>query len=113
MSCTLTGLIGAAGLHEARIIWGNEPLGVSLDRWETAAPPRAAEQVQVPLAGTEELQETHTPVPTGVAEAEKYQVILQPRLPHHPRSALPVVPKLPNRVLRIVVVPGHAVVFQK
>src|ERR1700751_873056 len=90
-----------------------ESFGVHLDLCETTTTPRPAEQIQVPLAGSEEMEEAHAPVPAGMGKTEQGKVILKAHPLHPPGGDLPVVPELSNRVLRVVVIPRDTVVIQE
>src|SRR4029453_8608432 len=59
------------------------------------------------------MQKTYAFVSAGLTEAQQDQVLTEPLLAQHPGRMLPVVRKLLDGMLGIVVIPRHAIVMEK
>jgi hypothetical protein len=92
----------------------DEALGVDFDHG-TPPPcaPRRAERIDVTLSRKEEPQETDAPIATSVTETEQHQVVGQACFLHNPDCVLAVVGEALDGVLRVVVVPGNAIMLDE
>ena len=77
------------------------------------ASPRLRERVEVEPSRAEEPQEAQVLVPAGLVDAEEHQVIPQPLLGERGADDLPAAREQLDGILRVVVVPGDAVVVEE
>lgn len=59
------------------------------------------------------VQKRHIPVPASLSQAQHVQIFLKPAFGHHPVDAAAVEGKCFDCRLRVVVVPGHAIVVEE
>src|SRR5262249_36423203 len=89
-------------------------LRIEIVRQHPASPPAPiAEDIDIPLLGDEELQEADALVDARLLDAQQGQVTRQAGFRQQAVGDLPVIRESLDSVLRVVVVPGHAVVIQE
>src|SRR5205085_4525754 len=85
-----------------------------LDRGERSPPlSRPAKYVHIVLLRQQKPQKADTFVTARLTDAQQHEIITQPGFLQGPLSLLSVVCKLLDAILRIVVIPGHSVVFEE
>src|SRR2546421_8188757 len=91
-----------------------DSLRKQLDGWQLSLEVRVpAIGINVRLLREEELEETHLLIPTGQVDTQQHEVLAQSGFGEFSVSHLTIIGKPLHGVLRVIVVPGNAIMVQK